>query len=191
MKGRIVRNAITRPVPGPAEMPIFSRKVHTRCCAIYVVVTGNGPAPATSNVNMTSLSPAPAAASPMSLQSEAAHVERLRRQIAEMPAKGQTASPELLAEFARAQKAYLDRKIEFEKQRRRGVSEAPSAPSAADESRPILSETSEAAPGTPKEAEQSPNRPKDAPRKSPAMIMVISAIAGIAAGVLAWVLSRS
>ena len=53
-----------------------------------------------------------------SLQSEATTVERLRREIAGLPARGQVASPQLLAEFARAQKSYLDKKIEFEKQRR-------------------------------------------------------------------------
>jgi hypothetical protein len=70
------------------------------------------------------------------LQAEAAAVERLRRQIAEMPSKGETVSPQMLADFARAQKAYLDRKIEFEKQKRTdtralepssGVREAPAA----------------------------------------------------------------
>ena len=52
------------------------------------------------------------------LQSEATMVERLRREIAALPARGEVASPQLLAEFARAQKSYLDKKIEFEKQRR-------------------------------------------------------------------------
>ena len=35
-----------------------------------------------------------------------------------MPVRGEVASPQLLADFARAQKAYLDKKIEFERQRR-------------------------------------------------------------------------
>jgi hypothetical protein len=67
------------------------------------------------------------------LQAEAATVERLRRQIAEMAGRGEPASPQLLAEFARVQKAYLDKKIGFEKQRR-GVAtevrtdEIPTAP---------------------------------------------------------------
>lgn len=54
------------------------------------------------------------------LQSEAANVERLRRQIAELPSKGETVTPQLLAQFASAQKKYLDRKIQFEKHRREG-----------------------------------------------------------------------
>jgi hypothetical protein len=63
------------------------------------------------------------------LQAEAAQVERLRRQIAEMPAKGESVSPQMLAEFARAQKSYLDRKIEFEKLKRTesGILKMPSA----------------------------------------------------------------
>jgi hypothetical protein len=58
---------------------------------------------------------APSVPTSSELQAEASHVERLRRQIAEMPAKGESVSPQMLAEFARAQKSYLDRKIEFEK----------------------------------------------------------------------------
>jgi hypothetical protein len=61
------------------------------------------------------------------LQAEAATVERLRRQIAEMAGRGEPASPQLLAEFARVQKAYLDKKIGFEKQRRAGATEIPPA----------------------------------------------------------------
>jgi hypothetical protein len=52
------------------------------------------------------------------LQAEATMVERLRREIAGMPARGEVASPQLLADFARAQKAFLDKKIEFERHRR-------------------------------------------------------------------------
>jgi hypothetical protein len=52
------------------------------------------------------------------LLTEASAVERLRRQISEAARNGQSASPQLLADFAQAQKAYLMRKIEFEKARR-------------------------------------------------------------------------
>ena len=54
-------------------------------------------------------------------------VERLRREIAGLPARGEVASPQLLAEFARAQKSYLDKKIEFEKQRRASGEESGTA----------------------------------------------------------------
>jgi hypothetical protein len=67
---------------------------------------------------MTTMRPAPSLPRESSLKAEAATVERLRRQIAEMPARGEVATPQLLADFARAQKSYLDKKIVFEKERR-------------------------------------------------------------------------
>ena len=51
------------------------------------------------------------------LRAEALHVEKLRRQISDLKTEGKTASAQMLAEFAKTQKAYLDRKIEFEKGR--------------------------------------------------------------------------
>ena len=77
---------------------------------------------------MTSVRPVSAVPRENPLQVEAAAVERLRRQIAELPAKGEVASPELLAEFARAQKKYLDKKIGFEMQRRKSAGSGISLP---------------------------------------------------------------
>lgn len=71
---------------------------------------------------MTTMSEEPSKLDEATLQSEAASVERLRRHIAELPSKGEVVTPQLLAQFAVAQKRYLDRKIEFEKQRRNAAS---------------------------------------------------------------------
>lgn len=49
------------------------------------------------------------------LRTEATAIEKLRKQISE---GGTTTSKEMMAEFAKRQKAYLDRKIELEKQKR-------------------------------------------------------------------------
>jgi hypothetical protein len=65
------------------------------------------------------------------LRAEALAVEQLRRRIAAASAGGTAASPALLAEFARTQKAYLDHKIEFEKRKRLGEVPAPELPDAA------------------------------------------------------------
>ena len=70
---------------------------------------------------MTTMSEEPRKLDEAALLSEAASVERLRRHISELPSKGEVVTPQLLAQFAVAQKRYLDRKIEFEKQRRSGA----------------------------------------------------------------------
>jgi hypothetical protein len=147
-----------------------------------------GPQVATIDGVMTSVRPAPAVPRENPLQAEAAAVERLRRQIAEMPAKGEVASPELLAEFARAQKSYLDKKIGFEMQRRKlagsGVNEAPApsnGPSSTISTIPTgESESKPAAAPVP----MSPNR------SASRMVLIVGGIAALAA-LLWFVLTRN
>jgi hypothetical protein len=55
------------------------------------------------------------------LRTEATAIEKLRKQISEA---GSGATKEMMASFAKRQKAYLDRKIDLEKQKR-GLAEAP------------------------------------------------------------------
>jgi hypothetical protein len=136
---------------------------------------------------MTTVRPAAAVPRENPLQAEAATVERLRRQIAEMPSKGEVASPELLAEFARAQKSYLDKKIGFEMQRRKlagsGVNPPP-APAA----EPVATVT----PAPAAASSIKPAPPKiEVPTNRPAtrILLVAAAIAAIAA-VIWFVLSR-
>jgi hypothetical protein len=137
---------------------------------------------------MTSVRPAPAVPRENPLQAEAATVERLRRQIAEMPAKGEVASPELLSEFARAQKSYLDKKIGFEMQRRKlagsGVNAAP-APSAGPSS------TITTAPTSVSESKPVPTPAQTSPTRSGSrIILIVGVVAALAA--LAWfLLSRN
>jgi hypothetical protein len=137
------------------------------------------------------------------LQAEAVAVERLRRQIAEMPAKGESVSPQMLADFARAQKAYLDRKIEFEKLKRTetgalklpsAVREAPAAPEPGvpvpakfaaplpKVAPPVAAENSQEAPQVAKVPV--PPLPTAKPAKNP-MIWVIGAVIVVVLGVVA------
>jgi hypothetical protein len=145
------------------------------------------------------------------LQAEAAAVERLRRQIAEMPAKGESVSPQMLADFARAQKAYLDRKIEFEKLKRTetgalkrpsAVREAPAVSAAPEPGIPVpakfaaplpkvapvvAAENSQEAPQVAKVPV--PPLPAAKPAKSP-MIWVIAAVIVVVLGVVALLVLR-
>lgn len=137
---------------------------------------------------MTSVRPAPAVPRENPLQAEAATVERLRRQIAEMPAKGEVATPELLSEFARAQKSYLDKKIGFEMQRRKlagsGVNAAP-APSAGPSS------TITTAPAAVSESKPAPTLAHTSTTRSGSRIILIAG-AVVALAALAWfLLSRN
>jgi hypothetical protein len=142
------------------------------------------------------------------LQAEATAVERLRRQIAEMPSKGETVSPQMLADFARAQKAYLDRKIEFEKLKRTETSavKLPSAvreaPAAQEPGVPVPAKFAAPLPKVvqPVPAENSPVAPQVAkvpvpplptakPAKSP-MIWVIVAVIAVILGIVALLVLR-
>ena len=137
------------------------------------------------------------------LKMEAATVERIRRQITENAQQGQPAAPELLAEFAKAQKAYLIRKIEFEKQKRNsevtvGASSVTPATFPQEVREPRTQpETAQ----IPVQAER-PCVPTPDPvlaasvsvmptvkRPSRSFLFVFIALAGIALGVVLWVLS--
>ena len=115
------------------------------------------------------------------LRTEASAIEKLRKQINEAGAK---APKDKMADFAKRQKAYLDRKIELEK-RKRGGSEAPA------EKEPEPVKVAEVAKVAPKEIEKSSGAPKaPAPSQSPAKksgispIVVLIVIATLA--VVAW-----
>ena len=145
-----------------------------------------GPQVATIRGVMTTVKPAPAVPRENPLQAEAATVERLRRQIAEMPAKGEVASPELLSEFARAQKSYLDKKIGFEMQRRK------LAPSGVNAPPPALQPTFIATPST---AAASSIQPAPAQIEEPAKIttsriLLVGGLIALIAAVIWFVLSR-
>lgn len=129
---------------------------------------------------MTTMSEEPSKLDEATLQSEAAAVERLRRHIAELPSKGEVATPQLLAQFAVAQKRYLDRKIEFEKQRRSGApasdvrgttaSKAPATPAPAPKPEPKVPVKAEKLPvPAPAKPEVPTNAPAkaDIPKKAP------------------------
>jgi hypothetical protein len=141
-----------------------------------------------------------------SLQSAAQQVEQLRRQIAEVTGKRQTVSPALLAQFAQAQKSFLTRKIEFEKQKRSGSGisvppPAPTTPAAASPAdsatRPVVAETSAAKPAsatTPVPTTKSPSTARPAtPETSPtggSTKWIILILVAVAAGVVAWLFLR-
>ncbi len=132
------------------------------------------------------------------LQAEAAAVERLRRQIAELPAKGAVASPELLAEFARAQKKYLDKKIGFEMQRRKsaesGIKVPPAAEKAANQPvsgiQPAPAPETAPAPAVPvstfKRPESTAPLPSPDPKPSSVAKIVIAAVIIAAVAAAAW-----
>jgi hypothetical protein len=139
-----------------------------------------------------------------SLQSAAQQVEQLRRQIAEVTGKRQTVSPALLAQFAQAQKSFLTRKIEFEKQKRSGsgvvapppASTTPAAASPADSTIPPAANTSAtkpapattAAPATKSPSTAKPITPERSPAGSSAKWIIISILA--AGGAIAWFFLR-
>ena len=143
---------------------------------------------------MTSVRPAVAVPRENPLQAEAAAVERLRRQIAELPAKGEVASPELLAEFARAQKSYLDKKIGFEMQRRKiagsGVSAAPTPEKRVD---PPIS-TIQPAPAAETEKRPETKAPAPAveakPKSGASRLVLVAIIVGAIAAAAWYFLSR-
>jgi hypothetical protein len=128
------------------------------------------------------------------LQTEAAKVERLRREIAVMGSRGEVASPQLLAEFARAQKNYLDKKIEFEKQRRASA-EGKSQPSRTKTTEDGISAT--APPGettcvsNPTPQSQVQGAPKGGAgggRNFPRLMIIVAVLLslGLAAALAAW-----
>ena len=132
---------------------------------------------------MTTTRPAPTKPREHDLQTEASAVEQLRRKIAAMPGRGEVATPQLLAEFARAQKAYLDKKIEFEKRRRAPEETAPDSPA-------ILvnePETHSSQAGSPANAgsEAVQNSENSAPRTSIWRIVGIIVLFGVLAGLAA------
>jgi cell division septation protein DedD len=114
------------------------------------------------------------------LRAEALAVEQLRRKIAGASAGGVAAPPALLAEFARMQKAYLDRKIEFEKQKRLGEVPTPELPAPAPAT-PALE--------TPAAVESSPIAAPATERKAAAR-WVWWALLIAAASLAAWLWSR-
>ena len=142
---------------------------------------------------MTSVRPAPAVPRENPLQAEAAAVERLRRQIAELPAKGEVASPELLAEFARAQKNYLDKKIGFEMQRRKSAGSGISLPPGPEKrvDPPVSTVQPTPATRTDKPSEtKAPVPSVEAKPKSGAFRIVLVAVVIAAAAVAAWYFLR-
>lgn len=88
------------------------------------------------------------------LRTEATAIEKLRKQIGEA---GATASKEMMAEFAKRQKAYLNRKIELEKQKRTG--DAPAAKTEPAKAPAVAKAPEPAKPA----AEKKPDAPKTAP----------------------------
>lgn len=108
--------------------------------------------------------PEPLRASETELNTESAAIEKLRKQLSEA---GAGASKELMADYAKRQKAFLDRKIEFEKQKR-AFNETPAPAAANVQKAPVAQAKKE----TPKPA--APAKPSDAvkrktdPEKAPA-----------------------
>ncbi len=97
------------------------------------------------------------------LKAEAAAIERLRKQLSEA---GAGASKDLMADFAKRQKAFLDRKIVFEKQKRT-LGEAPPPQPKAPEKTPTPP-PQKVAPRTPAPVKP-PTKPAEAPKpKAPA-----------------------
>ncbi len=143
---------------------------------------------------MTSVRPAPAVPRENPLQAEAAAVERLRRQIAELPAKGEVASPELLAEFARAQKQYLDKKIGFEMQRRKSAGSGISLPPAPEKRVDPPISTVQPAPASPAEKRSEIKAPvpaiKAKPKSAASRIVLVAIIIGAVAAAAWYFLSR-
>jgi hypothetical protein len=124
------------------------------------------------------------------LQAEATMVERLRREIAGMPARGEVASPRLLADFARAQKAFLDKKIEFERLRR-----APATASTGSNCREDSERRSESTPAVrpqPRDMSADPVSKREVPAGSfawnRARLLLAAAAIALAALLAVWLL---
>jgi hypothetical protein len=108
--------------------------------------------------------PEPLRAIEAELNTESAAIEKLRKQLSEA---GAGASKELLADYAKRQKAFLDRKIDFEKQKRAFI-ETP-APAAVTAPRSIATPPKKEAPKPAAPAKPSAAaKPKPAPEKAPA-----------------------
>ncbi len=109
------------------------------------------------------------------LRSEAVSIEQLRKQISQA---GSQAAKESLAEFARRQKAYLDRKIELEKLKRNEPVAAPAA-RAEEPPKPVITEDKAPAKAAPKIA-------TSAGRKAGGISKIVWVLLAAAAAVAVW-----
>lgn len=119
--------------------------------------------------NSPKTTPEPLRAMESALNTESAAIEKLRKQLSEA---GAGASKELMADYAKRQKAFLDRKIEFEKQKR-AFNETPAPAAASAPKAPAAPAKKEApkpaAPAKPSEAVKRKAEPEKAPAaKKPA-----------------------